>query len=75
MRKKNLLSPIALKAVQRFDALFAIEREINGESAQARLAVCQQRILPMVNELDAACGQSALGYLAMPRLPRPSTTC
>lgn len=53
LRKKNLLSPIALEAVQRIDAIFAIEREINGQSAQTRLAARQQRILPMVNELDA----------------------
>jgi transposase len=37
-RKKNLLSPVALEAVKRIDAVFAIEREINGQPAEARLA-------------------------------------
>ena len=53
LRKKNLLSPIALEAVKRIDAVFAIEREINGQPAEARLAVRQQRILPLLNELEA----------------------
>jgi transposase len=39
--------------VKRIDAVFAIEREINGQPAEARLAVRQQRILPMVAELEA----------------------
>ena len=33
------ISPLALEAVKRIDALFDIEREINGESAERRLAV------------------------------------
>jgi transposase len=53
LRKKNLLSPIALEAVQRIDTAFAIEREINGQPAEARLAVRQQRVLPLLNELEA----------------------
>jgi hypothetical protein len=53
LRKKNLLSPIALEAVKRIDAVFAIEREINGQPAEARLAVRQQRIMPLLNELEA----------------------
>jgi transposase len=39
--------------VKRIDAVFAMEREINGQPAEARLAVRQQRILPMVAELEA----------------------
>jgi transposase len=39
--------------VKRIDVLFAIEREINGQPAEARLAVRQQRILPLLNELEA----------------------
>ena len=53
LRKKNLLSPIALEAVKRIDAIFTIEREINGQPAEVRVAARQQRILPMVNELEA----------------------
>jgi transposase len=32
-------APIAIEAVHRIDASFAIEREINGLAPQARLAV------------------------------------
>lgn len=53
LRKKNLLSPIALEAVKRIDAVFAIEREINGQPAEARLAARQQRLVPLINELEA----------------------
>jgi hypothetical protein len=41
LRKKDLLSPIALEAVKRIDAVFTIEREINGQPAEARLAARQ----------------------------------
>lgn len=37
------ISPVALEAVKRIDALFAIEREINGLSAAERLAVRKER--------------------------------
>jgi hypothetical protein len=33
------LSPIAIEVVRRIDALFAIERKINGKSVEDRLAV------------------------------------
>lgn len=49
-RGKNapLISPIALEAVKRIDALFAVEREINGLSAATRLAVRQEKSAPLV---------------------------
>ena len=47
------ISPLALEAVQRIDALFDIEREINGESAERRLAVRRERSAPLVAELEA----------------------
>jgi len=53
LRKRSLLSPIALEAVRRIDVFFAIEREINGEPVQVRLAARQRRILPLLNELEA----------------------
>src|SRR3954447_10432828 len=34
----SVISPLALEAVRRIDAIFAIEREINGHSAAERLA-------------------------------------
>jgi transposase len=45
--------PIALEAVKRIDALFAIEREINGGSAEQRLAVRDERSRPLIADLEA----------------------
>ena len=46
------VAPMALAAVQRIDALFEIEREINGQSPAERLAVRQQLGAPLVAELE-----------------------
>lgn len=46
-----LVSPVALEAVRRIDALFAIERDINGKPVDARLTCRQDVSLPLVNEL------------------------
>ncbi|MGH6951064.1 MAG: IS66 family transposase [Vitreimonas sp.] len=46
-------SPIAIEAVQRIDAIFAIEREIKGMTADARRAVRQERAAPLVADLHA----------------------
>ena len=46
------ISPIALDAVMRIDAIFAVEREINGLSAAARHEVRQQRVAPLVHDLQ-----------------------
>jgi transposase len=45
-------APIAIAAVQRIDALFAIEREINGVPPQERLRVRHERSRPLVAELE-----------------------
>jgi transposase len=45
-------APIAIEAVQRIDALFAIEREINGATPEERLRVRQERSRPLVAELE-----------------------
>jgi len=54
-RGKNAppISPIALEAVKRIDALFAVEREISGLSAAKRLAVRQERSAPLVAALES----------------------
>ena len=44
-------APIAIEAVKRIDALFAIEREINGASTDERLAVRHERARPLVAAL------------------------
>ena len=45
------ISPIALEAVKRFDAIFDVEREITGLSAAARHEARQRRLRPMVSDL------------------------
>jgi transposase len=52
-KKISVISPLALEAVKRIDALFAIEQEINGLGADERLAVRQERSLPLVAALES----------------------
>jgi hypothetical protein len=47
----KVISPIAFEAVQKFDAIFALEREIIGKSAEERLAVRRSDVAPLVDEL------------------------
>lgn len=44
--------PIAIEAVQRIDALFAIEREINGTTPAERRAVRQARSKPLIDSFE-----------------------
>ena len=46
------ISPVALEAVKRIDALFDIERSVNGLSAEERLRVRQQQSRPLVEALE-----------------------
>ncbi len=50
---RGTVSPIALEAVRRVDALFAIERDINGMSAAERHRIRQQQSRPLVEDLHA----------------------
>ena len=50
-KKEIALSPIAIEIVRRIDALFEIERSINGKSAEERLAVRRMLSRPMVDDL------------------------
>jgi transposase len=47
------ISPMALEAVQRIDALFDIERAINGQTVDQRLAARQLHSAPLVADLEA----------------------
>jgi transposase len=49
----SVLAPLAVEAVKRIDAIFDIEREINGRSAHERLAVRRECIAPLVTDLEA----------------------
>jgi len=44
-------APLALEAVRRIDTIFAIERQINGHSADERVARRQADVAPLVAEL------------------------
>jgi transposase len=48
----SVLSPLALEAVRRIDALFDIERAINGQSAEHRRQVRQEASAPLVADLE-----------------------
>src|SRR5262249_27679353 len=50
-QKRPTISPIAFEAVRRIDAVFAAEQSINGQPAEARLAVRRKEIAPLVNDL------------------------
>jgi transposase len=52
-KKPAVISPLALEAVRRIDALFEIERAINGQSAERRRAVRQELSAPLVDDLQA----------------------
>jgi transposase len=51
-KKEITLSPIAIEVVRRIDALFAIERSINGKSAAERQVVRQELSKPLVEALQ-----------------------
>src|SRR5579863_1990906 len=55
-KKEIPLSPIAIEVVRRIDALFEIERSINGKSAEERLAVRRDKSRPLVEELEVYLG-------------------
>ena len=52
-----VLSPICLEAVLRIDALFDIEREINGQPAEVRQAARQALSAPLVADLHRWLGE------------------
>ncbi len=45
------ISPVAVEAVNRFDAIFDVEREINGLDAETRREARQEMVRPLVTEL------------------------
>lgn len=50
-KKTKPISPIALEAVKRFKTLFDIEADINGLSAEERLAVRQEKSKPLFDDM------------------------
>src|ERR1700742_1842828 len=51
-KKPAVISPLALEAVRRIDALFEIERGINGETPERRRAVRQELSAPLATDLE-----------------------
>ncbi|SEF14856.1 Transposase [Rhizobiales bacterium GAS191] len=50
-RKSTTISPIAFEAVRKMDAIFMLERPINGMPPKERLLVRRQDIAPLVDDL------------------------
>ena len=50
--KPMVISPIGLEMVQRIDALFEIERTINGQGADQRLAARRKLSAPLIADLE-----------------------
>ena len=48
-----VISPIAFEAVQKIDAVFTLEREINGLSPAERVAARRNNVAPLANDLIA----------------------
>jgi transposase len=51
--KFAVIAPLAFEAVKRIDAIFDIEREINGRSIDERRAVRRTRVARLVSELES----------------------
>ena len=66
-KKATAISPIALEAVKRIDALFDIERGINGHGAEERLRVRREQSAPLLAALEAWLREQR------PRLSRSSS--
>jgi transposase len=50
-QKSTTISPIAFEAVRRMDAIFMLERSINGLSPEQRVAARRRDIAPVVDDL------------------------
>src|SRR5438046_2814480 len=51
-RTASVISPLAVEAVRRIDALFAIERTMGGQSAERRRQVRQEASAPLIADLE-----------------------
>jgi transposase len=52
-KRTGVISPLALEAVRRIDALFEIERSINGQNIERRWQVRQALSAPLIADLEA----------------------
>jgi transposase len=65
------ISPIALEAVKRIDALFGIERSINGLSAGERLRVRQEQSAPLAAALETWLREERAGLSRSASVVKP----
>ena len=70
-RQAAAISPVALQAVRRIDALFAIERTINGLDAAERLRVRQEASAPLVRDLEAWLREERAGLSRSAAVAKP----
>ena len=56
--KLPVIAPWALEALKQIDAIFDIEREINGRSADERLLVRRRRVVPLVEPRGLDAGRA-----------------
>ncbi len=68
-------APLAVEAVRRIDAIFAVERNLNGLPAAQRLVARQIQVAPLVASLEARMRANAAGCGATPMWRRRWTTC
>ena len=68
-KKGKPVSPIALEAVKRLDALFEIERAINGRGADQRRALRQEKSKPLLKDMRNWSLRRARNPLALLRGP------
>ena len=65
-KKEIVISPMAIEIVRRIDALFEIERGINGRTAEQRWAARQDLSTPLVADLEVymrgQCARLARGH-------------
>jgi transposase len=69
------ISPIAFEAVQKFDAIFMLERSINGSSPDARVAARRKDVVPLVNDLIDWMKRERGSSRAKTKWRRPWTIC
>ena len=73
--KLPVVAPLALEAVKRIDAIFDIEREINGLPVAERLAVRRERVAPLIADLESWMRAERASSLGTPMSPRRWITC
>jgi len=71
----GVISPLALEAVRRIDALFEIERSINGQSGEQRRAIRRELSAPWSPIWKAGCASSVPSSRAATISPRRWITC